>query len=131
MLDAGGCAPLHICVNGLRNKVSNKTASGYPQWYGTEAHRVFFRPGSAAKSNCSIGKLALPGSWRMPRLHDMWRRGLCRTITCTAALRVWHFSAFHYQMNCIITITMFVPFTLFHVDRHLKRLDNHSQYSVE
>ena len=27
-------------------------------------------------------------------------------------------------------ITMFVPFTLFHVDRHLKRLNNHSQYSV-
>ena len=26
---------------------------------------------------------------------------------------------------------MFVPFTLFHVDRHLKKLDNHSQYSVE
>ena len=26
---------------------------------------------------------------------------------------------------------MFVPFTLFHVDRHLKRLDNHYQYSVE
>ena len=26
---------------------------------------------------------------------------------------------------------MFVSFTLFHVDRHLKRLDNHSQYSVE
>ena len=26
---------------------------------------------------------------------------------------------------------MFVPFTLFHVDRHLKKLDIHSQYSVE
>ena len=26
---------------------------------------------------------------------------------------------------------MFVPFTLFHVDRHLKKLDNHSQFSVE
>ena len=34
-------------------------------------------------------------------------------------------------INYIIIITMFVPFTLFHVDRHLKRLDNHSQYSVE
>ena len=31
----------------------------------------------------------------------------------------------------MIIITMFVPFTLFHVDRHLKRLDDHSQYSVE
>ena len=26
---------------------------------------------------------------------------------------------------------MFVPFTLFHVDRHLKKLDNHFQYNVE
>ena len=26
---------------------------------------------------------------------------------------------------------MFVPFTLFHVERHLKKLDNHSQYIVE
>ena len=26
---------------------------------------------------------------------------------------------------------MFVLFTLFHVDRPLKKLDNHSQYSVE
>ena len=34
-------------------------------------------------------------------------------------------------INYIIIITMFVPFTLFHVDRYLKRLDNHSQYSVE
>ena len=34
-------------------------------------------------------------------------------------------------INYIIIITMFAPFTLFHVDRHLKRLDNHSQYSVE
>ena len=34
-------------------------------------------------------------------------------------------------INYIIIITMFVPFTLLHVDRHLKRLDNHSQYSVE
>ena len=34
-------------------------------------------------------------------------------------------------INYIIIITMFVPFTLFHVDRRLKRLDNHSQYSVE
>ena len=34
-------------------------------------------------------------------------------------------------INYIIIITMFAPFTQFHVDRHLKRLDNHSQYSVE
>ena len=34
-------------------------------------------------------------------------------------------------INDIIIITMFVPFTLFHVDRHLKRQDNHSQYIVE
>ena len=34
-------------------------------------------------------------------------------------------------INYIIIITMFAPFTLFHVDRHLKKLDNHSQYSVE
>ena len=34
-------------------------------------------------------------------------------------------------INYIIIIFMFVPFTLFHVDRHLKRLDDHSQYSVE
>ena len=35
------------------------------------------------------------------------------------------------ELNYIIIITMFVPFTLFHVNRRLKRLDNHSQYSVE
>ena len=35
------------------------------------------------------------------------------------------------ELNYIIIITMFVPFTLLHVDRQLKRLDNHSQYSVE
>ena len=34
-------------------------------------------------------------------------------------------------INYIIIITMFVPFTLFHVDRHLKGLDNPPQYSVE
>ena len=34
-------------------------------------------------------------------------------------------------INYIIIITMFLPFTLFHVDRRLRRLDNHSQYSVE
>ena len=34
-------------------------------------------------------------------------------------------------INYIIIITMFVPFTLFYVDIHLKRLNNHSQYSVE
>ena len=94
----------------------------------------FFAPAPRRTATIVQGKLALPGSWRMPRLHDTWRRGLCRTITCTAAPRVWHFSAFHYQINMInyiIIITMFVPFTLFHVDRHLKMLDNHSQYSVE
>ena len=38
---------------------------------------------------------------------------------------------FIISWNYTIIITMFVPFTLFHVDRRLKRLDNHSQYSVE
>ena len=33
---AGGCAPLQICINGSRKQ---KTASGYPQWYGSEARR--------------------------------------------------------------------------------------------
>ena len=93
----------------------------------------FFAPAPRQTATVVQGKLALPGSWRMPRLHDTWRRGLCGTITCTAAPRVWHFSALHHQMNWyyIIIIAMFVPFTLFHVDRHLKRLDNHCQYSVE
>ena len=90
----GAAPPYKFASMGLGNKVWNKTASGYPQWYGTEAHRVFFRPAPRRTATVVQGKLALPDSWRMPRLHDTWRRGLCRTITCTAAPRVCHLSPF-------------------------------------
>ena len=50
---------------------------------------------------------------------------------CAEGLALQCPSASDELINYIIIITMFVPFTLFHVDRHLKRLDNHSQYSVE
>ena len=49
----GAAPPYKLVSMGLGNMVRNKTASDYPQWYGTEAHRVFLRPGSAANSNCS------------------------------------------------------------------------------
>ena len=55
----------------------------------------FFAP--APRQTATVVQGKLPGSWRMPRLYDTWRRGLCRTITCTAAPRVWHFSAFDYH----------------------------------
>ena len=50
---------------------------------------------------------------------------------CAEGLALQCPSSLDELINYIIIITMFVPFTLFHVDRHLKRLDNHSQYSVE
>ena len=50
---------------------------------------------------------------------------------CTEGLALQCPSSSNELINYIIILTMFVPFTLFHVDRHLKRLDNHSQYSVE
>ena len=50
---------------------------------------------------------------------------------CAEGLALQCPSSSDESINYIIIITMFVPFTLFHVDRHLKRLDNHSQYSVE
>ena len=37
----GAAPPYKLASMGVGNKVCNKTASGYPQWYGTEAHRVF------------------------------------------------------------------------------------------
>ena len=49
---------------------------------------------------------------------------------CAEGLALQRPSSSDELINYII-ITKFVPFTLFHVDRHLKRLDNHSQYSVE
>ena len=41
----------------------------------------FFAPAPRQTATVVQGKLALPGSWHMPRmrLHDTWRRGLCRT----------------------------------------------------
>ena len=42
----------------------------------------FFAPAPRRTATVVQGKLALPGSWHMPRLHDTWRRGLCLTITC-------------------------------------------------
>ena len=50
---------------------------------------------------------------------------------CAEGLALQCLSLSDESINYIIIITTFVPFTLFHVDRHLKRLDNHSQYSVE
>ena len=42
-------------------------------------------PGFAANSNCCTRyKLTLPGSWRMPRLHDTWKRG--KTLSKPAPL---------------------------------------------
>ena len=134
----GAAAPLNAGCKGLRPPTNLR------QWvsetrceiqlpaviHSGMAQKSFFAPAPRQTATVVQGKLALPGSC-MPRLHDTWRRNLCRTNTCTLARRVWHFSAFHYQINYIIIITMFVPFTLFHVDRHLKRLDNRSQYSVE
>ena len=120
---AGGCSPPERWTQGAappytfasmvpETRCEIKLPAAIHSGMAQKRIESFFAPGSAANSNCSTGKLALPGSWRMPRFHDTWRRGLCRRVTCTAALRVWHFSAFHYQMNCIIIITMFVPFTL-------------------
>ena len=60
---------------------------------------------------------------------------ICGTLRymhcCAEGLALQCPSSSDELINYIIIITMFVPFTLFHVDRHLKRLDNHPQYSVE
>ena len=40
----------------------------------------FFAPAPRRTATVVQGKLALPSSWRMPRLQNTWRRGLCRTI---------------------------------------------------
>ena len=61
---AGGCSPPERWTQGAapltnwcqwvsETKCEIKQPVVGPQWYGTEAHRVFLRPGYAANSNCS------------------------------------------------------------------------------
>ena len=57
----------------------------------------------------------------MVQLHPLLRRVFGTSVP---------FSSSDELINYIIILTMFVPFTQYH-DGHLKRLDNHSQYSVE
>ena len=50
-------------------------------WHRSASIESFFAPAPRRTATVAQGKLALPGSWHMPRmrLHDTWRRGLCRT----------------------------------------------------
>ena len=104
---AGGCSPPERWTQGaapptnLRQWVSETRCEIKLQLpavihSGMAQKRIesFFAPTPRRTATVVQGKLALPGSWRMPRLHDTWRRGLCRTITCTAVLRVWHLMSF-------------------------------------
>ena len=89
-----GAVPPYIFLSmGLRCEIKLPTVihSGMAQ------KRIeFFALAPQRTATVVQGKLALHGSWHMPRLHDTWRRGLCLTITCAAAPRVWHFSAILY-----------------------------------
>ena len=105
-LNAGrrGCAPptnLHQWVSETSLRCEIKLPVVIHSGMTQKRIESFFVPAMRRTATVVQGKLAiaLPDSWRMPRLHDTWRCGLCHTITCTAAPRVWHFSAFHYQMN--------------------------------
>ena len=96
----GAAAPLNAGCRGLRpptnlhqwvleTRCEIKLPAVIHSGYGTEARQVFlFAPAPQQSTTVVQGNLALPGFWRMPRLHDTWRRGLCPTITCTAGRRV-------------------------------------------
>ena len=87
----GAAAPLNAGHRGLRSPTNLR------QWVSETRYEMklpvvihsgmaqkriesFFAPAPRQTATVVQGKLALPGSWHMPRLHDTWRRGLCRSI---------------------------------------------------
>ena len=126
----GAAAPLNAGRRGLHHPTNLR------QWVSEtrcEAHRVF-APAPRRTATVVQGKLALPGLLahaQIARHVEAWLVWYNYMHCCAEGLALQCPSSSDELINYIIIITMFVPFTLFHVDRHLKRLDNHSQYSVE
>ena len=88
----GAAAPLNAGRRGLRpptnwcqwvseTKCEIKQPAVVHSGMAQKRIESFFAPAPRRTATVVQGKLALPGSWHMPRmrLHDMWRRGLCRT----------------------------------------------------
>ena len=89
----GAAAPLNAGRRGLRPPTNwcewvSETKYEIKQpavvtvvWHRSASIESFFAPAPRRTATVAQGKLALPGSWHMPRmrLHDTWRRGLCRT----------------------------------------------------
>ena len=88
----GAAAPLNAGRRGLRpptnmcewvseTKCEIKQPAAVQSGMAQKRIESFFAPAPRRTATVVQGKLALPGSWHMPRmrLHDTWRRGLCRT----------------------------------------------------
>ena len=91
----GAAAPLNAGRNGVsETRCEIKLPAIIDSGMAQKRIESFFAPTQRRTATVVQGKLALPGSWRMPRLHDTWKLGLCRTITCTAAPKVSHLVPF-------------------------------------
>ena len=88
----GAAAPLNAGCRGLRpptnwcqlvseTKCEIKQPAVVHSGMAQKRIESFFAPAPRRTATAVQGKLALPGSWHMPRmrLHDTWRRGLYRT----------------------------------------------------